>query len=281
MSLYDFSELKAFVKRRFDVDPDSVTSTFQRITARLNKEELRRRVRRTADGFYYKDDEGIEHKGFLYIGNGYARPHLDSDTGEETIVPRFHTCNCDTIAVQILRHNYDGHYVFSDVAVEMVEYDGTKKDPKLCSKCQMMMPQLRKRMTTEQYEQLLRNEAEKAGHFRTADLPKHIDVLESGYTPNWAEKSRDYRQRRKFTCEDCGIQLNERYVDGFYLETHHISGVKTDNRDLNLKCLCVLCHANVNEEHKRNYATGPNRQKLVGFIDLYRAKLVAVGNPYL
>jgi hypothetical protein len=281
MSLYSFTNLTLFVKKNYGIDPDAVVSSFQRITAKLSHQELNNRVRQTNSGFFYKDDNGVEHKGFLYIGRGYSKPYPDKETGELTIVPRFHTCNCETIASQIARNNYDGHYVFSAMAVEMDEHDGTKKDPKLCSRCHTMIPRLRSRMTTTQYEEILRNEAELAGNFRAADLPKHIDVLESGYTPDWVDKSREYRLKRRFTCENCGIRLNERFVDGYYLETHHLNGVKTDNRDMNLKCLCVVCHAFVDKEHQDNYKQGPNNEKLRSFLQLFREKLIEVKNPYL
>lgn len=279
--MYDFVHLKEFVKNRYGVDPDAVTSTFQPIIHRMTREELGKRVRLTRSGIVYTDDDGVEHKGFLYIGKGYSRPYPDKDTGLDTIVPRFHTGNCDTILKQIDNGRYDGHYVFADTKVEMPEHDGSMTSPLLCSNCQRVMPQLPVRMDTAAFEKRLHDEEIRAGRFREPQLPKVVSIMASGYTPDWAEKSRSFRERKGFKCQTCGLQLNRTFAEGYYLQTHHLNANRSDNRDINLKCLCVLCHANVDEHHKHNYRSGMNLKLVNDFKDMFMERLRAVGNPYL
>lgn len=61
------------------------------------------------------------------------------------------------------------------------------------------------------------------------------------YTEDFDKKSRDYRSSKNWTCEQCGLDCSDK--KGF-LDTHHINGVKGDNRTSNFKALCKPCHGN-------------------------------------
>lgn len=62
------------------------------------------------------------------------------------------------------------------------------------------------------------------------------------YTSDWEEVSWSYRKKQNFTCEECGVNLNQRSHHKL-LHTHHINGVKSDNSEDNLQALCVDCHS--------------------------------------
>lgn len=64
--------------------------------------------------------------------------------------------------------------------------------------------------------------------------------IDKGYTDDWETISTNYRASKNWTCEECGVDLKN---DTKYLDTHHINGVKNDNRKSNLKALCIKCHA--------------------------------------
>ena len=40
-----------------------------------------------------------------------------------------------------------------------------------------------------------------------------------------------------------------------FMQTHHKNGDKTDNRDSYLECLCIKCHSEVDDTHRRNFNT--------------------------
>lgn len=51
--------------------------------------------------------------------------------------------------------------------------------------------------------------------------------------------------------------------------THHKNGNKADNRQSNLQCLCIRCHANIDKIHQANFAKGGNRVMLEDFNTKY------------
>lgn len=73
------------------------------------------------------------------------------------------------------------------------------------------------------------------------ELPDYVGQDKGGYTSDWVSISTRYRASKNYTCESCGVNLASRKG---LLHTHHINGVKQDNRWDNLKALCLLCHHN-------------------------------------
>lgn len=71
-------------------------------------------------------------------------------------------------------------------------------------------------------------------------MPDRTSVIDKGgYSDDWAEVSAKYRKSVDFKCEQCGVDLS---AHRNLLHTHHISGNKRDNRQSNLKALCIDCH---------------------------------------
>jgi hypothetical protein len=77
---------------------------------------------------------------------------------------------------------------------------------------------------------------------------EHMNL--DGYPIRWGYMSKIYRESRKFTCESCGFQAKDP-SDRRFLQVHHINGDKRDNELKNLKCLCIECHAQVDEHHTK------------------------------
>jgi hypothetical protein len=280
MNLYDFSELKIFVQRQYGVDPDRVSSRFNPIIERLTRAQLDKNVIIGDKGIFFVDKEGNKHKGFLYIERGYNR-QTAIQRRWQTIVPKFHTCNCVTIQEQKAKKNFDGHYIFSTEVIKMIDLDDVEKELSICMNCVRSSDALRAGMTTSEYREEVILDEDANPNFRPSEMPKAIPTNFWGYTSDWDEASKNYRMKMKFTCEDCGLVLNQSFAFGYFLETHHLNGNKKDNSDSNLRCLCVLCHANVDEIHRQNYSKGFSGQKLRDFIRQFEDKLRVVGNRYL
>ena len=88
------------------------------------------------------------------------------------------------------------------------------------------------------------------------------------YTKDWETISREYRESHNFTCEECGITIEDPF-DRQFIQVHHINGDKTDNSPNNLKCLCIHCHANVDDTHRKNFNRRANAMLLDGFNRKY------------
>ena len=89
-----------------------------------------------------------------------------------------------------------------------------------------------------------------------------------GYTKDWDNISKAYREKHNYTCEKCGLQIDDDY-DRQYIHVHHINGDKLNNKESNLKCLCLYCHAHVDERHIKRLTTGANRYTYEDFIQKY------------
>lgn len=278
--LYDFNGLKSFVKQRFGIDPDKLNSKFKPITQTFTRAELEKHVAFDVDGIFFVDKKGNRYKGFLYIEAGYSRASVIRNGGR-TIVPKFHILNCSTIQEKRSKKDFNGKYVFSNEVIKMEDIDGKVKELEICGNCVRLSNLVHLGMRISNYRDEVILNGEEEGNFFETELPKDVTTDFWGYTSDWDDTSKNYRMKKKFTCEDCGINLNQNLVNGYFLETHHLNGNKKDNDDDNLKCLCVLCHANVDDTHRDNYSRAANKQKLADFIRLFEEQLKAVGNKYL
>ena len=75
--------------------------------------------------------------------------------------------------------------------------------------------------------------------FRDLPVHKSVDAEECPYTEDWPEISRRFRESKNWSCECCGCNASDRRE---LLHTHHIDGNKKNNRNANLRALCILCH---------------------------------------
>ena len=89
---------------------------------------------------------------------------------------------------------------------------------------------------------------------------------ENGYTLNFSQISKCYRETKNYTCEKCGYKPNDSSFY-HYMHTHHIKGnEKTNNKRSNLLCLCIQCHASVDEYHTKMFSSPDKTILLKQFI---------------
>lgn len=93
-----------------------------------------------------------------------------------------------------------------------------------------------------------------------------------GYALNWQQISRAYRETRNYTCEKCAFRLPNLSQSRF-MQTHHIDSFsKLNNKRVNLKCLCIKCHSEVDDYHRKQFMTIENQLLLAEFEE-YKGKL--------
>lgn len=109
------------------------------------------------------------------------------------------------------------------------------------------------------------------------DVDENTPTDINGYTLDWQQISTRYKKSCGYTCVRCGIQMTNTEHQHF-IHTHHRNGNKKWNAASNLECLCILCHSNVDDHHKRQFQ---NNMDLKHFKRIYASELRELDNPYI
>jgi len=272
INVYDFSSLKLEVEKVIKKKIDVTKSSFKapEIHIELDHVQVNEKVKFDKDSIHYITDEGVTVQGYLIKLSNYSRPYFDYVLHRPSILPKFHVCNCSTLDEMRLKGRFHGRYIFANTQSLMSECDeggGGLDDPRVCSNCigSIDLPRdLRTKGFVEEYQK----EATQIGIFTPTELPIHRNIDEYGYMKDWSERTKAYRASKNYICESCGIKLAGAT---FFLETHHINSNRSDDREANLKCLCVLCHSKVDEYHIENYQQGKLKSKLEEFKRLFKS----------
>lgn len=221
-------------------------------------EDIGTRILFEDGGIFYIDDEGIKRQGFMYKHSFYFEYNGVSNQ------PRFHIYKCSTI------QNYGQvAYRFANAEPVKIYSKNTHREVmvehlKLCSNCRDLLMRhndLNIQDSTDFVEIL-----KEAGEVKE---PQELELDYYGYVKDWEQISLAYRSKHNFTCEHCGIKIDDGF-DRQYIHTHHKNGDKTDNREPNLECLCIKCHSEVDDTHRKNFSRGGNKVMLEDFINKYR-----------
>lgn len=231
--------------------------------------ELTKSFKFSEDGIFYIDELGEERQVFMYKRNYHLKRF-----GK----PRYHICKCETIEQFIASGSFEREYRASNAdAVPVADMDNdyneeTIENLPICKYCQRKMAKDRAINSTE-FVGLLKNAEEYNNKNQSlfGDSQQHsnkIDVDIFGYTRDWEEISQKIREQHNYTCEQCGVHVEE-MSDHYYIHVHHLNGNKADNRIANLKCLCIRCHSRVDDRHKHNFSRGANKAALDDFNQRY------------
>ena len=224
-------------------------------------DDVRNKMEFTDEGIFLNDDV-TKSKQQIFL---YKRDYHLSAYGNKK--PRFHTHKCKTIQEFIDNGRFHDYRRANTDMVMVRDMDDRYIDKKvsslpLCAYCAKMSIKAQGKDSSEFVELL--KQAKKA----EAPLKKKAEVDIFGYTKDWEKISREYRESHNYTCEECGITIEDPF-DRQFIQVHHINGDKTDNSPNNLKCLCIHCHANVDDTHRKNFNRRANAMLLDGFNRKY------------
>lgn len=259
--IYDFKGLKNLLTSLgYQVGQATGYREVENVDVDLN--DLQNNIDFTEDGIFLIDaNDGSRQQIFLYKRNY----HLEA-FGK----PRFHIRKCRVIQEFMDSGTFRKEYRRANtdpVLVCDMDDNNTDKlvdDLPLCKYCERMVAQEYQDMHSKEFVEILREASDNSQE----NIGGTVEVDIFGYTKDWETISRAYREKCDYTCEECGIHIDEPY-DHYYMHVHHINGDKMNNREANLKCLCIRCHSQVDESHQYNFSKGANQVLLRLFEEKY------------
>lgn len=208
-------------------------------------------IERTINGFFYKQN-GETNRGFLY---------LMSTNVQDYYLPKLHYFECKKVKEGL-------PYVFSNKELVTITcnqtgtvYPDSRLD--ICGHCMEIFQDLTTRQLTGQ------TFADFILDMEESDITRNKSKGLDNYVTNWKDISKAIRKLKNFTCEKCGIQIQNE--DNYrFMHAHHINGNKSDNRRANLQCLCIECHSQVDDHHRKQFSTLDQQRLIQVFREFYR-----------
>lgn len=250
--IYDFHKLRDFLVRRgYLVEQAKGYRPFTPEVIDPMVEIRRGTMEFRDDGiFVIHPETGEEQQVYVYKYDYWLHRY-----GEN--VPRYHICKCSTIKEFMLRGAFDGHYVRAntDPVPVLAKETHLKEEVSNMPLCQNCLAKIKDygRITSAEFVDILR-EAREQGNMEQLD---EVEVDIFGYTRDWEQISRNYKEKHDYTCERCGLKITDAYYRQ-YIHCHHKDKNKLNNKESNLECLCMRCHSQVDEYHYKNLTTGAN-----------------------
>ena len=105
------------------------------------------------------------------------------------------------------------------------------------------------------------------------DPPTHTDITAplNVYSLRSEQISRRCRERVEWKCEHCLDDLEDGEMQRF-LHLHHVNGLRHDNRNENLRALCIRCHAE--EPQHQHLRTHPDYEEYMRILQNRRRRNV-------
>jgi hypothetical protein len=174
-------------------------------------------------------------------------------------LPRFHVANCRTLIEmrlqkRLLRYvvaaRVDGKFQINRIS-KGTKTIGSLEALKVCQNCleclgfdgfhSAITPAKRQEVVGSftlgrffsQYPQTVLNDD---------DNESELTARINDYSGDFGLYATRAKQRSGYRCEVCSIDLSAPHLRR-YLHAHHMNALKYDNSDVNLKALCIACHA--------------------------------------
>lgn len=266
--IYDFPLIKAALKRRgIDVEYTGGYKIVRPADVIFEKGHgnIEFENDQGEQGIFIKDNSGHYHQVFMY-----KRDYHLSKYGS----PKYHICQCDIIQQFMDSGGFRDHYRYANTDEVVVQdmdngyQEETVSDLGLCGYCAgLLNERYRRNMPLEEFVNILRE----AGEADPDNEAKEVDMF--GYVRDWQKISEAKRELENYTCECCGFKAKTIF-DRRFIHVHHIDGNKLNNRQENLKCLCIRCHANVDDHHRENFSSGDIHLQLEEFNSLHNKPIL-------
>lgn len=248
--LYRFESLKRFLTRNgYKIAKSEIYKT---ILHELTLDEQSHSIQFRDEGVIYTDKDGKEWLGYVY------KKYYNFSYGNE---PKFHLCDCRTIEGW-------GRDAYMFTNTDKVEcYDSGNENQKrnvenlsMCKNC------IKERLANNL--PVWRTSKQFVNNIKKSNPNPSVEVDKWGYTKEWHEHRKTCMEKNHYTCERCGIKLLG-VLNCSFLEVHHKNGIKSDDRENNLECLCIKCHAMVDKAHWKDYSHGAKKVLLNMFNEKY------------
>lgn len=215
-----------------------------------------------------------EHLAILYILNSTSSSYDLENNEPSKSTPKFHLTWCRTLEQMTNARRFD-KYVLSRSESNLFRVEAKERDPTEQSKhgeyhmlegirlfpCQNCLSELeykgfaftqpKPNRLSQVSDFLIKTYLDENDGNLTVmkHTPKTLaeNAKGGGYTSDFPEISRRLRETHDWRCTECGVDMKDKKAG---LHTHHINGVKHDNRTSNLRVLCALCHRGVDAHHK-------------------------------
>ena len=239
-------------------------SGFKLTKHEFEKAKQNKKIEFTDNGIFYIDPEGKKHQIYAH-----KQDYLDEYLAKDK-TPRLHLINCSTI-----KKHGSGSFCGANTKKQDITNRDTREVHKdlileICKICKNEL--IGRGHNPDKFLEKLEKDIEKNNKQQNLDI--------NGYTFDFKKISKAYRNSQNYTCENCSVKPKNNFDERWW-HTHHIDGDKTNNNPQNLKCLCVLCHSNIDDQHRKNFEKRAMPIQIEYFKKEYNAELRELNNPYI
>lgn len=271
-NFYEYAPLNS-VKAKMGIPPNVYGSLTVLVdVGRLSELELEKLT--SPNGLDISADElTILHDGTLSYKNSRIILYIRDvhDYGNRGEPPKFHLANCKTLQHMREQKRFERYVVSTRTdgrfSLNVISGRVSKTELYDLSVCQNCLNFLRFNDFELNWQKGRRLEFVKAFKINNffdrypRSLHQQIPKYDSDnapldtYSDDFETISREVKNDSGWRCQRCDVDLSAQDRKQ-WLHTHHINGLKHDNRRENLEALCIACHAKEpNHGHLKNHPT--------------------------